>query len=113
VLVLVAAIADRFGSHGLAFDALLVAVPVGAAGLLTTVGDVVDRRADRRRLVFAAAMLALIVLAAAARSPLAAAGSVPALAQTALVACLALFTVEVLAGVAAELRSPKPVLEGE
>ena len=45
-LVLAAALADHFGAHTLAFDALLLAVPVTAVAGLRSVAD--RRHADRR-----------------------------------------------------------------
>ena len=47
-LALLAAALDASGSHGLAFHALLVAVPAAAVGALGAFGELLDLRADDR-----------------------------------------------------------------
>ena len=47
-LALLAAGLDVFGSHGLAFHALLIAVPAAAVGSLGALGELLDLRADDR-----------------------------------------------------------------
>ncbi|MDQ2984715.1 MAG: hypothetical protein M3R70_12470 [Actinomycetota bacterium] len=104
ILVLAAVLCDRLDAHGAAFGALLLALPFSAAVLLAAVGDLVDGRGDRQRILFAAGALGSIVFGAAARSPVAGGGSVPTLAQSALVACVVLFCAEAALG---ELRPRK------
>ena len=91
--VLAAAVCDHAGAHGAAFGLLLTAVPVAGAALLQAVADLVDGKADRTRAAFAAGALALIVLAAAARSPVLVS------------ACLALFCLDALLALGAEVRT--------
>lgn len=99
-LVALAALADSASLHGLAFDALAVAVPVAAVAALTAFGDVLGRAdADpfaRVQAFLTATTLALVVLAAAVRAPFVAAGDVPALGITAVGVCLAVFAVQAL-----------------
>jgi hypothetical protein len=97
ILAVVAAIADRHGSHGLAFDALLGAVPFAAVSAIVSFGDHLDRR-DDPVLTFQAILwgcaLALLVLSCAARSPATAAHQLPPLGWSALVASLGVFALK-------------------
>ena len=75
-LALLAAGLDVFGSHGLAFHALLIAVPAAAVGSLGALGELLDLRADDRAdlplyllPVLSALGLALLVFTAAMRAP--------------------------------------------
>ncbi len=103
-LVLVAAVADGAGAHGLAFYALLAAVPAGAAAALDAFGDALAQEGSRLHAALWGVVLALTVTAAAVRAPALAEGTVPALGRSAVVACLAIFCVQALIGLVAELR---------
>ena len=115
--MLAAAIADGHGSHGLAFDALLAAVPFTAVSAIVTFGDHLERRDDplltMQSLLWAVA-LALVVLSCAARSPASHTHTLPALGWSSLVACLGVFALKVCLGAApyarrlAHVRPAKP-----
>jgi len=72
VLVVAAAFADARGAHGLAFDALLGAIPFAAVSALVGFGDYLEHRDDAvgglQALLWALA-LGLLVVSCAARSP--------------------------------------------
>jgi hypothetical protein len=106
-LVLIGALADRAGSAGLAFDALLLAVPAAAIATLGAMGDYVEGRAGRVPVAFWGLALALIVTGAAVRAPTVAEGVVPAIGQSALLGCLAVFVAQALYGVVTELRTAR------
>lgn len=106
-LAVVAAIADGRGAHGLAFDALLCAIPFAAVAALEAFTVYLD--AARESLAGLHALLwtlalALLVLSCAARSPATETKSLPALGWSALVACLAVFGVKAVLAVAPQLR---------
>jgi hypothetical protein len=103
-LVLAAAVADGVGAHGLAFYALLAAVPAGAAAALDAFGDSLAQGGSRLHALLWGVVLALTVVAAGVRAPALAEGTVPALGRSAVVACLAIFCVQALLGLVAELR---------
>jgi hypothetical protein len=103
-LVLAAAAADGAGAHGLAFYALLGAVPAAAVTALAAYGDALEDPRRRGHAVLWALIVAVTVVGAAARAPVLAEGGVPALARTAVVACLAIFCVQAVAGLVSELR---------
>jgi len=103
-LVVAAAAADGAGIHGIAFYLVLAAVPAGAVAALDAFGELLDDAGSRLHAVPWAVVLALTVAGAAVRAPAVAEGTVPALARSALVACLAIFCVQALASLAAELR---------
>jgi hypothetical protein len=115
ILVLAAALADARGAHGLAFDALLAAVPFTAVAGLVSFGAYLERRDDSvgglQSLLWALA-LCLVVLSCAVRSPASEAGVVPPLGASALVACLAIFVLKVIVAAAPyarlALRPAKP-----
>lgn len=90
--------------HGVAFYALLAAVPAAAVAALGAYGEAVERGSSRLPAGLWAVVLALTVVGTAARAPVLAQGSVPALARTAVVACLAIFCAQGIAGLIAELR---------
>jgi formate-dependent nitrite reductase membrane component NrfD len=98
-LVLGAAIADHSGSHLLAFDALLLAVPVSAVAGLREIGE--------RAAYVWGVVLALLLVATAVRAPALGDASVPPLARSALLACVGVFCLQAVALLAGELRSPK------
>ncbi|HTR33390.1 MAG TPA: hypothetical protein VMH47_05905 [Gaiellaceae bacterium] len=107
LLAIAAAIADSRGSHGLAFDALLAAVPFAAVAALESFGAYLDDRGEALRglqaLLWALA-LSLLVLSCAARSPATETHSLPALGWSALVACLGVFAVKACVATLPHLR---------
>ena len=103
-LVVAAAAADGAGAHELAFYALLLAVPAAAVVALDTFGELLDGARDHLHALLWTVVLALIVVGAAVRAPAVTEGAVPALARSALLACLAIFCVQAVASLAAELR---------
>jgi hypothetical protein len=115
LLILTAAFADSRGAHGLAFDALLGAVPFTAVAGLVSFGAYLERRQDAvgglQALLWLLA-LCLVVLSCAVRSPATEAGVVPPLGSSALVACLAIFVLKALVAAAPyarlALRPAKP-----
>ncbi len=103
-LVIAAAAADGAGAHGLAFYALLLAVPAAAAAALAAFGQVLDGAQEHLHALLWTAVLGLLVIGAAVRAPAITQDSVPALGRSALVACLAVFCVQAAVSAAAELR---------
>jgi hypothetical protein len=104
-LVLAAVLADHRGAHGLAFDALLVAVPVTAVAGLAWVSDRLEGRAAPVQAWICALVLGLLLLATAARAQALGDSSVPPLARSALFACVVVFCLQAFAALALELRS--------
>jgi hypothetical protein len=103
LLAVIAAAADARGAHGLAFDALLAAIPFTAVTALICFGEYLEHRARSfgglQSLLWGLA-LAFLVLSCAARSPAAETQTLPPLGASALVACLVVFALKlVLAGV--------------
>jgi hypothetical protein len=102
VLAIVATVADRHGAHGLAFYALLGAVPFAATSGIVSFGMYLERR-DDAIVAFQALLwgfvLVLLVLSCAARSPATAAHQLPPLGWSALVAALAVFALKACLGV--------------
>ena len=107
LLALAAAYADSRSSHGLAFDALLAAIPFAAVAALESFGAYLDDRADAviglQSLLWTLA-LALLVLSCAARSPATDTHVLPPLGASALVAALAVFAIKSCVAVAPFLR---------
>jgi hypothetical protein len=103
-LVVAAAAADGAGLHGLAFYALLAAVPAVAAAALGAYGEALERGDGQFQAYLWGIVLALTVMGAAVRAPALAEGTVPALGRSAVVACLAIFCAQAIAGLVAELR---------
>jgi hypothetical protein len=100
-LVLAAALADVRDLHVVAFYLLVAAVPAMAVSALSFFGDLVEtpggaagETAARLQALFAALALVLTVVAAAARGQSALESGVPALGISALVGCLAVFTLQ-------------------
>jgi hypothetical protein len=126
-LALLAAGLDVFGSHGLAFHALLIAVPAAAVGALGALGELLDVRADDRAdlplyllPVLSALGLALLVFTAAMRAPTLGDPSLSAGAANLLSLALGLLCLEALLAVFLEPRparvrvaatSPRPLLD--
>jgi hypothetical protein len=103
-LVIAAAAADGAGAHGVAFYALLLAVPAAAVAALEAFGHVLDGARDHLHALLWAVVLALVVVGAAVRAPAVTEGAVPALGRSALLACLAVFCVQAAVALAAEFR---------
>ncbi|MGB2875484.1 MAG: hypothetical protein WBB76_08425 [Gaiellaceae bacterium] len=103
-LVIAAAAADGARVHGLAFYALLAAVPAAAIAALDAFGHLLEGTAGRLPVALWSAVLGLTVVGAAVRAPMLSEGAVPTLGRTAVVACLALFCLQALVALAAEFR---------
>jgi hypothetical protein len=126
-LALLAAGLDVFGAHGLAFHALLIAVPAAAVGALGALGELLDLRADNRAEaplyllpVLSALGLALLVFTAAVRAPSLGDPSAPGGAAGLLSLGLALLCLEAMLSVFFEPRparvrvvatAPRPLLD--
>ncbi len=114
-LVVVAALADSAGSHHLALDAILLAVPFAAVAALCSFGEYLDSRSDStlglQALLWAASVV-LLVLSCAVRSH--ALHGVPPLAVTSLFMCLGIYAVKAAVAAApyarrlADMRPAKP-----
>jgi len=107
LLAIAAFYADGRGSHGLAFDALLGAIPFAAVAALESFGTFLEARNDAvagvQALLWALA-LALLVLSCAARSPETASGTLPTLGASALAAALVVFAVKTCVAVGPLVR---------
>lgn len=107
LLAIVAAYADGRGAHGLAFDALLGAIPLSAVSALESFGAYLDDRVDTvmglQALLWTLA-LAMLVLSCAARSAAAQTATLPTLGWSALVASLAVFGIKTCVAVTPHLR---------
>ena len=107
--MVVAAFADARGAHGLAFDALLGAIPFTAVAALVSFGAYLEDRTDAigglQSLLWALA-LTLVVLSCAARSPATATHTLPPLGWSALVASLGVFAIKAVVAAAPYLRRP-------
>jgi len=98
LLTVVAVYADGRGSHGLAVDALLCAIPFAAVAGLEAFGAFLERREDAVlgvQAVLWALALSLLVLSSAARSSASQTDSLPALGSSALVAALVVLAAKV------------------
>lgn len=107
ILALAAFYADGRGSHGLAFDALIGAVPLTAVAALEAFGAYLDDRTVPLRGLHAllwTLALGLLVLSCAARSPALQTHTLPALGSSALAACLVVFGVKACLSAAPHLR---------
>lgn len=100
VLALVALLSDLAGAHGLAFAALLAAIPSAFVLALDCYGDALAARCGGSRPLLTGLSLALLVLSAALRSP-AVVGGVPRLAVSLTGLCVLLY-----AGAAATALQP-------
>jgi hypothetical protein len=107
LLAFAAAYADGHGSHGLAFDALIGAIPLTAVAALEGFGRYLD---DRRQSVEGlqaglwALALALLVLSCAARSPATDTHTLPALGASALTGALAVLVIKAVVFAVPQLR---------
>jgi hypothetical protein len=107
-LVLATAAADAAGAHGVAYYVLLAAVVATAIAALETFGNLVELtgaasglRLARWEAVCSACGLVLALVSAAVRSG----GTVPPVGMSALVGCLAAFTVQGLVALPREIRA--------
>jgi hypothetical protein len=111
LLTIAAAVFDGHGSHGLARDALLGAVPFAAVAALLAFGEYLEAREDAvvalQALLWGVATT-LLVVSCAARSPEAATHTLPPLGRSALIGCLGVFAVK--ASVAAVQQARRLVL---
>ena len=107
LLVLVAALADARGAHGLAFNALLGAIPFAAVSAIAGFGAYLEQREDAvaglQALLWTLAVC-LLVLSCAARSPATETHALPPLGASALIGCLAVFAIKLCVAVAPQLR---------
>jgi hypothetical protein len=107
LLGLVAAFADVRGAHGLAFNALLGAVPFAAVSALVGFGEYLEHRensvAGLQALLWTLAV-GLLVLSCAARSPATETHALPSLGASALVGCLAVLAIKAFVAIAPQLR---------
>jgi uncharacterized protein involved in response to NO len=101
-----ALVADAAGLHGLAFYAVLCAIPCSAGAAFVGAGDALDGR-DVLRGVTTCLALALLVLASAVRAQAPEGAAVPALAASALVGALVVYGLPLLAWVLEPLK-PRP-----
>jgi len=107
VLAVAAAWADARGLYGLAFDALLGAIPFAAVSALVGFGEYLERRDDSIRGLQAllwTVVLGLLVLSCAARSPATETHSLPALGASALVGSLAMLAIKLCVAAAPYVR---------
>jgi hypothetical protein len=107
VLTILAAYADGRGSHGLAYDALIAAIPFAAVSALVAFGAYLDDRTDvltGLQAVLWSVALGLLVLSCAARAPASQTNSLPTLGRSALIACLGVFTIKACVAAAPYLR---------
>ena len=106
-LVVAATYADGRGAHGLAFDALLAAIPFAAVAALVAFGAYLEHPEEiweALQAVLAGLAVALLVLACAARSPATHVQPVPPLGRSALVACLFVLGIQLCAAAGQLLR---------
>jgi hypothetical protein len=107
VFATAALLADGRGAHGLAFYALVAAIPFAAVAGLNAFGDFLEGRGDTllgAQSALWAVAVTLLVLSCAVRSSAAAPGSLPPLGASTLVLCLAVFALKVVLGVAPFVR---------
>jgi hypothetical protein len=116
-LVLVATVADSVSRPGLAFYALLAAVPFAAIAALSALGDVLDRSSRSRgdalgslQTLLWTAALVLIVSATSARSGVLDGAPAASFGEPALVACIGALGLESLLAAFAHARRPVLVL---
>ncbi|MDQ5820376.1 MAG: hypothetical protein M3540_02935 [Actinomycetota bacterium] len=115
--ILVALLADARGKHELAYWLVVAAVPAAAGSMLSLFGSLADvaphtdEETRRRALTLLASLaLALIVLAAAVRSPAQLDETVPALGTSALAGALCLYACQAVVAVGTQLAALRFVL---
>lgn len=101
-----AAVADLAGLHGIAFYLVLLAIPCAAGAAFVGAGDAFEGR-DVLRGATSCLALALLVLASAARANAVEGAAVPALAESALIGAVLVYTLPLLAWLLEPLR-PRP-----
>ncbi len=116
-LLVAVAVADGRGASELAFYLLLVAIPAAASAGLARFGDLVDAKmaasdeAGRTLQALGGALaLTLVVVSAGTRSPFLAAGTVPAVARTAVLAALAVTCLQAVAELVTRMSRRERVL---
>ena len=106
-LVVAAAFADARGAHGLAFDALLGAIPFAAVSALAGFGEYLERREDAvsglQALLWTLGLV-LAVVSCSARAPETQTHSLPPLGASALSGCVAVLALKACVAVAPYLR---------
>ena len=104
LLVVLAAVADAAGNHGLARDGVLAALPFASVAALVTFGAFIDTRARfaGAQSISYALIVALLVLSCALRSG--SAHAVPPLAVSSLLAAVGLFALKAALAVAPHWR---------
>jgi hypothetical protein len=115
MLVAIAAVADVLGSHGLALDALLLAVAFAAVAALVSFGEYLDTDSSSvagfQSLMWAAAVVLLVLSCAIRRHAI---DGVPPLAVSSMFLCLGIFALKGIVAAApyarrlADLRPAKP-----
>jgi hypothetical protein len=115
MLVAIAALADLSGSHGLALDALLLAVAFAAVAALVSFGEYLDSDSSSvalfQALMWATAVVLLVLSCAVRRHAI---HGVPPLAVSSMFMCLGIFAVKGMVAAApyarrlADLRPAKP-----
>jgi len=80
-------------------------VPVTAIAGLRSVADRLDGKAEPTHAFAWALMLAFLLVATASRAPSLGDPSVPAVARSALIACVVVFCLQALSALAGELRT--------
>jgi len=113
LLLATAAVADAGSAPGLAFYAVLVAIPVVATVALSSFGELLDAESSARpeRLVQGlvwALLLVLLVFGASVRAPDVAEGVVPMAAVSMLVAGLVALALEAALDLVATAREARP-----
>ena len=100
--------ADRRGAHGLALDALLLAVPFAALAGLAAFGDAVERPRELGRFQAGlwALVVGLLVLSCASRNAHGATGSLTPLGSSALAAALGVLVLKACVATAVLVRQP-------
>jgi hypothetical protein len=93
LLVAAALLADGGSAHRAAYYFLLLAVPAAAAAAFVGVADVLEGKPALARGITATLSLVLVVIGCAARAGAAEGASVPAIAVSAAVAALTLYSV--------------------
>jgi hypothetical protein len=80
-------------------------VPVTAVAGLRAVSDRLEGKAEQTQAYLWALVLGLLLIATAARAPSLGDQSVPAVARSALIACVVVFCLQAVAALASELRT--------
>ena len=107
LLVVLAALSDARGAHGLAFDALLAAIPFAAVSALVGFGAYLEDRTESlpglQALLWTVALV-LLVVSCAARSPATQTSQLPTLGRSALIGALGVLGLKACVALAATTR---------